>query len=198
MHHKYLMVQVLGRGATSAQGVPHDDRRRAHPQPVRRGPGPGHLRAGEVRPHRRQPAAPSAAARALHRGPRAPRRAHDRQQQAKTASAPLVAVLGYDLYFHDNAAKTFLHFPGIKNAFAEESSRHPSGRDKALLQAGYFIVGVLAAGPTAGFDGPDIDAEFFPDGTFRSVLVVNLGQPGPDAWFDRLPHLACDEVVTTA
>ena len=122
--------------------------------------------------------------------------------KAKTASAPLVAVLGYDLDFHENAAKTFPHFPGIKDAFAEESSRHASGRDNAFLQAGYFIVGVraagLAAGPMAGFDGPGIDAEFFPGGTFRSVLVVNLGQPGPDAWFDRLPRLAYDEVVTTA
>ena len=50
----------------------------------------------------------------------------------------------------------------------------------------------------AGLDGPGIDAEFFPGGTFRSVLVVDLGQPGPDAWFDRLPWLAYDEVVTTA
>ena len=37
-----------------------------------------------------------------------------------------------------------------------------------------------------------------PAAPFRSVLVVNLGQPGPDAWFDRLPCLAYDEVVTTA
>ena len=27
-------------------------------------------------------------------------------------------------------------------------------------------------------------------------MVVNIGRPGPDAWFDRLPRLAYDEVVT--
>jgi len=48
-----------------------------------------------------------------------------------------------------------------------------------------------------GFDGPGIDAEFLSGGTFWSVLVVNVGQPGPDAWFDRLPRLAYDEVITT-
>ena len=83
---------------------------------------------------------------------------------------PPVAVLGYDLDFHENVAKTFPYFPGIKDAFAEESSRHASGRDNAFLQTGYFIVGVRAAGlaarAMAGFDGPGIDAEFFPGGTF--------------------------------
>jgi 3-hydroxypropanoate dehydrogenase len=121
--------------------------------------------------------------------------------KGKTATAPLVAVLGYDLDFHENAAKTFPHYPAIKGAFAEESARHATGRDNAFLQAGYFIVGVraagLAAGPMAGFDGPGIDAEFFPGGTFRTVLVVNLGQPGPEAWMDRLPRLDYDEVITT-
>jgi 3-hydroxypropanoate dehydrogenase len=121
--------------------------------------------------------------------------------KGKTATAPLVAVLGYDLDFHENAARTFPHYPAIKDAFAEESARHAAGRDNAFLQAGYFIVGVraagLAAGPMAGFDGPGIDAEFFPGGSFRTVLVVNLGQPGPDAWFDRLPRLDYDEVLTT-
>lgn len=121
--------------------------------------------------------------------------------QAKVAAAPLVAVLGYDLEFHENSAKTFPHYPAIKDAFAEESSRHTTGRDNAFLSAGYFVLGVraagLAAGPMAGFDGPGIDAEFFPGGNFRSVLVVNLGHPGPDAWLDRLPRLDFDEVATT-
>ena len=121
--------------------------------------------------------------------------------KGKTATAPLVAVLGYDLDFHENAAKTFPHYPAIKDAFTEKAARHTTGRVNAFLQAGYFILGVraagLAAGPMAGFDGPGIDAEFFPGGTFRTVLVVNLGQPGPEAWFDRLPRLDYDEVVTS-
>ncbi len=32
-------------------------------------------------------------------------------------------------------------------------------------------------------------AEFFPDGRWKSVLVVNIGHPGPDPWFGRLPRL---------
>lgn len=28
-------------------------------------------------------------------------------------------------------------------------------------------------------------------------MVVNIGKPGDDAWFDRSPRLAYDEVITT-
>ena len=119
----------------------------------------------------------------------------------KTAGAPLVAVLGYDLDFHEQLPTVFPHFPGAKDMYAEEASRHVAGRDNAWLQAGYFIVGVraagLAAGPMGGFDAAGVDVEFFPDGRTRSLLVVNIGRPGPDAWFDRNPRLPYDQVVTT-
>jgi 3-hydroxypropanoate dehydrogenase len=48
-----------------------------------------------------------------------------------------------------------------------------------------------------GYDAAGLDAELFPDGRRRSIMVVNIGRPGPDAWFDRLPRLAYDEVVTS-
>ena len=121
--------------------------------------------------------------------------------KAKTAAAPLVAVLGYDVDFHDELPKVFPHFPGARDVFAAEEARHAVGRDNAFLQAGYFVVGLraagLAAGPMAGFDAEGLDRELFPDGRTKSVLVVNIGRPGPDAWFDRLPRLGYDEVVTS-
>jgi 3-hydroxypropanoate dehydrogenase len=119
--------------------------------------------------------------------------------QAKTAAAPLVAILGYDVDFHDQLPHVFPHFPGARDLFAEEPLRHATGRDNAFLQAAYFLLGVraagLAAGPMGGFDAAGVDAEFFPDGRTRSVMVVNIGRPGPDAWFDRLPRLDYDHVV---
>ena len=121
--------------------------------------------------------------------------------QAKTEAAPLVAVLAYDVDFHDELPRTFPHFAGARDVFAAEESRHVAGRDNAYLQAGYFLLGVraagLAAGPMGGFDAAGVDAEFFPDGRTRSIMVVNIGRPGPDAWMDRLPRLPYDEVVTT-
>ena len=72
---------------------------------------------------------------------------------------------------------------------------------RATLQIGYLIIGIraagLAAGPMAGFDAAGVDAEFFPDGRLRSLLIVNIGHPGPDAWHDRLPRLQPDDVLHT-
>ncbi len=126
--------------------------------------------------------------------------------RAKTGKAPLVAVLAFDADFHENYPRIFPHEPESRSWFegsAEaDATRAATARESAALQAGYFIIGVraagLAAGPMAGFDKPGVDAEFFPDGRFRSFLVVNVGTPAAEgAWFDRSPRLAYDEVFET-
>jgi 3-hydroxypropanoate dehydrogenase len=43
-----------------------------------------------------------------------------------------------------------------------------------------------------------MDSDFFPDGRFKSLLVVNIGHPGPDPWFGRLPRLEPSDVLTWA
>jgi 3-hydroxypropanoate dehydrogenase len=60
----------------------------------------------------------------------------------------------------------------------------------------------LAVEPMGGFDpaGCDagLDAEFFPDGDWRSILIVNIGHPGDSPWFDRLPRLDYEEAARHA
>ncbi|MGA8211356.1 MAG: malonic semialdehyde reductase [Nocardioidaceae bacterium] len=120
----------------------------------------------------------------------------------KTANAPLVAVLAADTAFHDHLPRTFPHFPGARDLFADDAAREQTARFNATLQIGYFLLGVravgLAAGPMGGFDADGLDEEFFGGGTLRSLLVVNLGRPAENAWFDRLPRLEQDEVVLEA
>ncbi|WP_181311919.1 malonic semialdehyde reductase [Nocardioides campestrisoli] len=121
----------------------------------------------------------------------------------KTATAPLVAILAADTDFHEHLPTTFPHFPGARDMFAGDAAgREQMARFNATLQAGYFLVGVraagLAAGPMTGFDADGIDQEFFADGTLKTLIVVNLGRPAENAWFDRLPRLALDEVVREA
>jgi 3-hydroxypropanoate dehydrogenase len=120
----------------------------------------------------------------------------------KTASAPLVAILAADTDFHDHLVRTFPHFAGARDLFADDAVREQAAKFNAALQIGYFLLGVraagLAAGPMGGFDAEGLDRDFF-DGTgLKSLLVVNIGRPGPDAWFDRLPRLDHDEVVREA
>ncbi len=125
---------------------------------------------------------------------------------AKTAGAPLVAVLAYDADFHEHLPRVFPHAPAAKSWFEgspeQDARRAESARENAWLQAGYVLLGVraagLAAGPMGGFDRAGVDAEFFADRPWHSFLVVNIGQPAEEgAWFARSPRLDYDDVVQT-
>ena len=120
----------------------------------------------------------------------------------KTANAPLVAILAADTDFHEHLPRTFPHFPGAKDVFADDTAREQAARFNATLQAGYFFLGVraagLAAGPMGGFDAEALDADFFAGTGLKSLVVVNIGRPGENAWFDRLPRLEQSEVVLEA
>jgi len=120
----------------------------------------------------------------------------------KTASAPLVAILAADTDFHENLSRTFPHFPGARDVFSDDQAREQAARFNATLQIGYFLLGVraagLAAGPMGGFDAQGIEEEFFEGTSLKALLVVNLGRPGDNPWYDRLPRLSHDEVVITA
>ena len=120
----------------------------------------------------------------------------------KTANAPLVAILAADTDFHETLPRTFPHFPGARDLFADDAAREQAAKFNATLQIGYFLLGVraagLAAGPMGGFDAEALDGDFFEGKPLKSLLVVNIGQPGENAWYDRLPRLPHDEVVFTA
>lgn len=121
--------------------------------------------------------------------------------KAKTASAPLVAVLAADLDFHEELPKIFPINPGARNGFANEERRERAAVFNTSLQIGYFLIGIraagLVAGPMGGFDADGVTAEFFPDGRHKALLVVNIGHPADSAFRPRLPRLDFDEVVAT-
>lgn len=50
----------------------------------------------------------------------------------------------------------------------------------------------------AGFDPAGIDAEFLSGTSWRSILVVNIGHPGENPFFERLPRLDPSETVRWA
>jgi 3-hydroxypropanoate dehydrogenase len=123
--------------------------------------------------------------------------------RAKTASAPAVAVLAVDSRFHEHVPSLLPYKPELGDALAaNDAMREGMGSFNSALQAGYFLLAVraegLTAGPMAGFDKEGVDREFFPDGRWKSVLVVNIGHPGEDPWFDRLPRLPHEESVAWA
>lgn len=122
--------------------------------------------------------------------------------RAKSQSAPMIAILSYDVDFHDALPEVMPHMPGARDMFLDEDARHEFGSFNAAMQAAYFLLGVravgLAAGPMGGFDRTGVDADFFPNGTQRSFLVVNIGHPAPGGQFPRSPRLSYERVVSVA
>ncbi|MGW0968960.1 malonic semialdehyde reductase [Streptomyces sp. NPDC002516] len=121
--------------------------------------------------------------------------------RAKTAAAPLVAILSADNEFHEELPALLPHFPAAKDMFfSERPVREGSAAMNAALQAAYFIIGVraagLAAGPMTGADLAGVQKEFLDD-DHTPLMIVNIGKPGEDAWFQRSPRLAADQVITT-
>lgn len=117
----------------------------------------------------------------------------------KAMQAPATAILAWDTRFQDQMPKLF---PGRDMKSILEAmpaaDREAMGNMSAVLQAGYFILAArslgLDAGPMGGFDKKKVDEAFFPDGQWKSFLVVNVGHGDPTRLFPRLPRLEFADV----
>lgn len=120
----------------------------------------------------------------------------------KTAGAPLTIIMAADSDFHNDLPVNFPAFPGARDMFVDDDvARADVAVRNGFLQVAYFLVGIraagLVAGPMSGFDAAGIEKEFFPDGHHKALAVVNLGQPGDQAFFPRGPRYTYAKVVTT-
>jgi 3-hydroxypropanoate dehydrogenase len=117
----------------------------------------------------------------------------------KTLTAPVTAIVAYDSEFHTKLTKLAPHLPDAVHRIAgmEPEARKQMAQMSATLQAGYLILAArglgLDCGPMNGFDATKLDAEFFPDGKWRSFLLVNLGHGDPAKLSPRAPRLDFDE-----
>jgi 3-hydroxypropanoate dehydrogenase len=119
--------------------------------------------------------------------------------RAKTLAAPLTVVAAADLRFHELWPRTAPHRAQAAARLEDDlPARERLAILSATLQVGYFIIGVraagLAAGPMGGFDREGVDGEFFADGAWRSLVVINLGRPAADSYGERLPRLGFADV----
>lgn len=122
---------------------------------------------------------------------------------AKANSAPVNAILAVDSTHHHRIPQLLPFRPQMRDALeADPKLREQIGIGSGWMQGAYFITATraagLAAGPLGGFNHKGVDAEFFPDGDWNSFLIVNIGHPGDNPWFDRLPRLNYDQAVRHA
>ncbi|GAA2719740.1 malonic semialdehyde reductase [Cellulomonas aerilata] len=120
----------------------------------------------------------------------------------RVLAAPLTVVAAADPNFHEHLDVLVPHLPGVRDRFPDPAAREALARSSAMLQIGYLIVGLRAAGlhvgPMGGMDAAGIDAEFFAGNGWKSLMVLNLGTPaGPESARPRAPRLEFDQVSAT-
>jgi 3-hydroxypropanoate dehydrogenase len=114
-------------------------------------------------------------------------------------AAPVTAIVAYDSEFFTKLTKLVPHAPGAGQEVGamEPEARRRMAVTSATLQGGYLILGArglgLDCGPMGGFDAKKVDAEFFPDGKWSSIFLLNLGYGDPAKLHPRAPRLDFDE-----
>lgn len=133
----------------------------------------------------------------------------------KTMSAPVTAIVAFDLRFYEKLPKLAPHSPAMRDLFASNPQLvEVTARRNSSLQGAYLIVAARAlgldCGPMSGFDNAKVDEtffgagrecqehlqEFFPEGHLRSNFLCNLGYGDPASLHPRAPRLGFEEACT--
>ena len=117
---------------------------------------------------------------------------------AKTMSAPVTAIIAFDVRFWTHLPKLFPHQdmrgPFMNNPTAAEVAAFRNG----TLQGGYFILAARALGldigAMSGFDAEKVYDACFANTSFKTNFLCNIGYGDTTAIFQRSPRFAFSEV----
>ncbi len=115
----------------------------------------------------------------------------------KTRTAPVTVIVATDTKFYEYMPRVW-HREGAKENFeANAGLASGTATRNGTLGGAYFIIAARAlgldCGPMSGFDIAKVDAEFFPDGRWKTNFLINLGHGDDSKLFNRNPRLAFDE-----
>jgi 3-hydroxypropanoate dehydrogenase len=118
----------------------------------------------------------------------------------RTLAAPVNVVIAWDSHFHDHLPTQFPAYDAKGFFEKNESLIEPTARTNATLQAAYLILAARAlgldVGPMSGFTPEKVDAEFFPNTSWRSLLLANIGYGDHSDVKPRLPRLSASEAIS--
>jgi 3-hydroxypropanoate dehydrogenase len=115
----------------------------------------------------------------------------------QTDTAPVTAIVAYDSRFYEEFPKLNPRIDPQRYARRAEAAIYAEAMRNGSLQGGYFIIAARAlgldCGPMGGFDRDKVNAEFFPDGRWKSNFLCNLGYGDGQSIKPRAPRLAFEE-----
>lgn len=117
----------------------------------------------------------------------------------KSMAAPVVAIIGMDMEFHEKLPRLFPHNLEARSWFAGKPEKiQETAFRNSSLQGAYFMLAArglgLDCGPMSGFDKNKLDAEFFPDGKIKSNFICAIGHADTSRLYPRGPRLDYAEV----
>jgi 3-hydroxypropanoate dehydrogenase len=117
----------------------------------------------------------------------------------KTMRAPVCAIVGYDLDFHEHLPKLFPHTNAKSWFEGKEQKIYDTAFRNGTLQGAYLIIAARAlgldCGPMSGFDNAGVDREFFAGTSIKSNFLCNLGYGDLGALLPRSPRFGFDEIA---
>jgi 3-hydroxypropanoate dehydrogenase len=113
--------------------------------------------------------------------------------QPKIKSAPVTAIIGYDIDFHEELPWLFPHTDAKSWFEDDEDGREQGAFRNSSLQGAYLMIAARAlgldCGPMSGFDNAAVDKAFFADEPrHRSNFICSIGYGDPASVFDRSPR----------
>lgn len=113
--------------------------------------------------------------------------------QAKVRAAPVTAIIGHDIDFHEELPWLFPHADAKSWFEGDEEGREVAAFRNATLQGAYLIIAARAlgldTGPMSGFDEDAVNKAFFGDEPRHRVnFICSIGYGDPDSIFDRSPR----------
>tara|TARA_B100000989_G_scaffold102840_1_gene75230 strand:+ start:547 stop:1209 length:663 start_codon:yes stop_codon:yes gene_type:complete len=116
----------------------------------------------------------------------------------KVMSAPVVAIIGYDLDFSDHMTKLFPHMDVAPMYKGNDEMNVSTAFRNSSLQGAYLMMVVRAmgldCGPMSGFNNQLVDETFFSDTNIKSNFLCCIGYGDSTKIFQRLPRLDFNEV----
>jgi 3-hydroxypropanoate dehydrogenase len=117
----------------------------------------------------------------------------------KTMAAPVTVIVASDTAFHDQLPRLFPHADMRQHFVGNQKLAEETAFRNSSLQGAYFMLAARAlgldCGPMSGFNAEQVNAEFFPDGTWKVNLLCNLGSGDKTKLHPRLPRLEFEEAA---
>ena len=116
----------------------------------------------------------------------------------KITSAPVVAIIGYDIDFHEELPWLFPHTDAKSWFDGDEDGRKEGAFRNSSLQGAYLMIAARAlgldCGPMSGFDSEAVDKAFFADQPrHRSNFICAIGYGDRTSIFERSPRPEFDK-----